>query len=147
MGLWEVENVRAIIAMDVCAEIGRVAAGAGSENPSSSTVLSAEESVGTRSRFIGSEYSRFTNSVRRGRISREVHQADAPSSTSRPFNGTARQNRAAQEIALPITRYGAVRNFSGPFPDGDGFGDLTARVSMGLAISARTNHVPLVQIH
>src|SRR6266851_5769896 len=36
---------------------------------------------------------------------------------------------AAQEIALPMTRYGAVLNFSGPLPDGDGICDLTARVS------------------
>jgi hypothetical protein len=28
-----------------------------------------------------------------------------------------------------MTRYGAVLNFSGPFPDGDGICDLTARVS------------------
>jgi hypothetical protein len=28
-----------------------------------------------------------------------------------------------------MTRYGAVRNFRGPFPDGDGICDLTARVS------------------
>src|SRR5712692_4397968 len=36
--------------------------------------------------------------------------------------------RAAQEIALPMTRYGAVLNFSGPFPDGNGIYDLTTRV-------------------
>src|ERR1700676_2537485 len=35
---------------------------------------------------------------------------------------------AAQEIALPVTRNGGVLHFSGPFPDGDGLGDLTARV-------------------
>src|ERR1022692_2267620 len=28
-----------------------------------------------------------------------------------------------------MTRYGAVLNFGGPFPDGDGIDDLTARVS------------------
>src|SRR6266404_1776676 len=28
-----------------------------------------------------------------------------------------------------MTRYGAVLNFSGPFPDGDGIYDLTTRVS------------------
>ncbi len=27
-----------------------------------------------------------------------------------------------------MTRYGAVLNFSGPFPDGDGIYDLTTRV-------------------
>ena len=27
-----------------------------------------------------------------------------------------------------MTRYGAVLNFSGPFPDGDGISDLTTRV-------------------
>jgi hypothetical protein len=36
--------------------------------------------------------------------------------------------RAAQEIALSMTRYSAVLNFSGPFPDGDGSYDLTTRV-------------------
>src|SRR5271169_3386057 len=35
---------------------------------------------------------------------------------------------SAQEIALPMTRNGAVLHFSGPFPDGDGLWDLTARV-------------------
>jgi len=35
---------------------------------------------------------------------------------------------AAQEIALPMTRNGAVLHLSGSFPDGDGLGDLTARV-------------------
>ena len=35
---------------------------------------------------------------------------------------------AANEIALPMTGNGAVLNFSGSFPDGDGIYDLTARV-------------------
>ena len=35
---------------------------------------------------------------------------------------------AADEIAFPMTGNGAVLNFSGPFPDGDGIYDLTARV-------------------
>src|SRR5260370_11911320 len=35
---------------------------------------------------------------------------------------------ATNEIAFPMTGNGAVRNFSGPFPDGDGIYDLTARV-------------------
>jgi len=35
---------------------------------------------------------------------------------------------AAQEIALPMTRNGAVLHLSGSFPDGDGLGDLAARV-------------------
>jgi len=35
---------------------------------------------------------------------------------------------AANEIALPMTVNGAVLDFSGPFPDGDGIYDSTARV-------------------
>src|SRR6266403_945930 len=36
--------------------------------------------------------------------------------------------RAAQEIALPVTRNGTVLHFSGPFADRDGLRDLTAPV-------------------
>jgi hypothetical protein len=36
--------------------------------------------------------------------------------------------------AFPMTRYGAVLNFGGPFPDGDGLGDLTARVSKDTSV-------------
>ena len=35
----------------------------------------------------------------------------------------------ANEIALPMTGNSAVLDFSGPFPDGDGIYDLTARVN------------------
>jgi hypothetical protein len=33
-----------------------------------------------------------------------------------------------------MTRVGAVHNFSGPFPDGDGICDLTARVSKDTSV-------------
>ena len=33
-----------------------------------------------------------------------------------------------------MTRYGAVLNFSGPLPDGDGICDLTARVSKDTSV-------------
>jgi hypothetical protein len=36
---------------------------------------------------------------------------------------------AAKEIALPMTGNGAVFNFCGPFPNGDGIDDLPARLS------------------
>jgi hypothetical protein len=36
---------------------------------------------------------------------------------------------AANQIALPMTGNGAVLDFCGPFPDGDGINDLTARLS------------------
>ena len=36
---------------------------------------------------------------------------------------------AAQQIALPMTGNGAVLDFCGPFPDGDGIDDLTTAVS------------------
>jgi hypothetical protein len=36
--------------------------------------------------------------------------------------------RATNQIALPMTRNGAVLDFCGPLPDGDGIYDLTARV-------------------
>jgi len=37
--------------------------------------------------------------------------------------------RAANEIAFPMTGNGAVRDFCGPFPDGDGIDDLTSGLS------------------
>jgi hypothetical protein len=40
---------------------------------------------------------------------------------------------AANQIALPMTRNGAILDFCGPFPDGDGLDDLTA----GLSADAR----------
>ena len=33
-----------------------------------------------------------------------------------------------------MTRNGAVLHFSGPFPDGDGLGDLTTRVSKDVRV-------------
>ncbi len=36
---------------------------------------------------------------------------------------------AANQIALPMTGNGAVLDFCGPFLDGDGINDLTARLS------------------
>jgi hypothetical protein len=36
---------------------------------------------------------------------------------------------AAKEIVLPMTGNGAVFNFCGPFPNGDGIDDLPARLS------------------
>ena len=36
---------------------------------------------------------------------------------------------AANEIALPMAGDGAVLDFCGPFPDGDGIDDLTTAVS------------------
>jgi len=35
---------------------------------------------------------------------------------------------ATNEIALSMTRYGAILNIGGPYPNGDGIYDLTARV-------------------
>jgi hypothetical protein len=40
---------------------------------------------------------------------------------------------ATNEIAFPMTRNGAVLDFSGPFPNVDGIYDLTARVFKPLA--------------
>ena len=36
---------------------------------------------------------------------------------------------AADEIAFPMTGNGAILDFRGPFPDGDGIDDLTTAVS------------------
>src|SRR5450432_292707 len=41
-----------------------------------------------------------------------------------------------------MARYGAVLNFRGPFPDGDGIGDLTARVSKDTRV-LRPAYAPL----
>jgi hypothetical protein len=49
---------------------------------------------------------------------------------------------AAQQIALPMTGDGAVLDFSGPFPNGDGIDDLTTAVSTGTRMP-RAGYPPL----
>jgi hypothetical protein len=49
---------------------------------------------------------------------------------------------AAQQIALPMTGDGAVLDFSGPFPDGDGINDLPAGLSADTRVS-RAAYPPL----
>jgi hypothetical protein len=49
---------------------------------------------------------------------------------------------AAQQIALPMTGDGAVLNFCGSFPDGEGIDDLTAGLSPDTRVS-RAAYTPL----
>src|SRR3990172_8156602 len=49
---------------------------------------------------------------------------------------------AAEQIALPMTGNGAVLDFRGPFPDGDGIDDLTAGRSADTGVS-RAAYTPL----
>jgi len=49
---------------------------------------------------------------------------------------------AAQQIALPMTRDGAVLDFCRPFPDGDGIDDLTTAVSVNTGMP-RAADLPL----